>query len=79
MILLYFEGYAKDGGLYVCEFIPTISKNDLHSWKELEYPEIVKKILRLYISETELTDSDIEGSFSLFNSYFNASPIIFYI
>ncbi|EFX85833.1 hypothetical protein DAPPUDRAFT_313680 [Daphnia pulex] len=59
--VLFSPGYAKDGGLYVCDHIPTITKNEFHSWKDLKYPGIVQKILRLFTSEDELTDREIEG------------------
>jgi hypothetical protein len=45
----------------VCDHIPTITKNEFHTWKDLKYPGIVQKILRLFTSEDELTDREIEG------------------
>nr|CAH0099540.1 unnamed protein product [Daphnia galeata] len=59
--VLFSPGYAKDGGLYVCDHIPNIPKNELDSWKDLKYPAIVQKILRLFTTEDELTDKEIEG------------------
>lgn len=56
-------GYANDGGLYVCEQIPQVSKSELNLWKDMTYPCVVKKILRLFIGENELTDIEIEGAF----------------
>ncbi len=54
-------GYAKDGGLFVCDHIPTVGKNELYSWKDLKYPAVVGKLLRLYTTHDELTDTEIEG------------------
>ena len=56
-------GYANDGGLYVCEQVPQVSKSELNLWKDMTYPCVVKKILRLFIGENELTDIEIEGAF----------------
>lgn len=59
--VLFSPGYAKDGGLYVSDYIPQITEDQLNSWKDLKYPDVVRKILRLFTSEDELTENEIEG------------------
>ena len=54
-------GYADDGGLFVPMIIPRVSSSEVITWKNLSYPNIVNKILRLFISKTELSDSELEG------------------
>ena len=50
-------GYARDGGLYFPEEIPSLSKDEIEKLSELSYPELVKKIIPLFISEDELPQS----------------------
>lgn len=58
-----FSGYAADGGLLVPDVIPTLSPAILKEWRNLQltYPEVVTKIIRMYISTTELTDEDLNS------------------
>lgn len=67
------KGYSKDGGLYVPEEIPRISKEELIEWKSLSYRGIVEKVLRLYTSPSELTDEEIKGMGSCNTSVFLGS------
>jgi len=55
-----FAGYAKDGGLYFPESIPTLSKETLESWSKLGYPEIVKNVMSLFIGEEDILSDDLE-------------------
>ena len=71
-------GYARDGGLYVPESIPKISKDEIEEWSALSYPELVKKIMPLFISSDEIPVSDlhrlIDRSFKKFpGKLFNSS------
>ncbi|WP_299159211.1 threonine synthase [uncultured Tenacibaculum sp.] len=55
------DGFAVDGGLYVPETLPKISKEQLENWKGLSYVDLAFEILSLFIersiiSETELKD-----------------------
>ncbi|CAK9299041.1 unnamed protein product [Gordionus sp. m RMFG-2023] len=51
---ILFTGYAKDGGLYIPEYIPKITQEDLKIWKGYSYLEISFEILKYYISEDEI-------------------------
>jgi len=55
-----FSGYAKDGGLYFPERIPKLSKEDLEDLSKCSYIQIVKKILRLFIDESEIPAADMD-------------------
>ena len=54
-----FSGYAKDGGLYFPETVPQISLETLTSWKQMSYPDIVAKVMQMFISEDEISEQDL--------------------
>ena len=74
-----FSGYAKDGGLYFPETIPKIDLETLKTWKNLKYPEIVRKVMQMYIGEDEIPTEDLtrllENAFSKFKSLDEPIPI----
>jgi len=45
------DGFASDGGLYVPETIPKISKKQLEGWKNLNYVDLAYEILSLFINK----------------------------
>ena len=51
-------GLARDGGLYMPESWPTLSRHQLRALRRLTYPELTARILALFtepvISEAEL-------------------------
>ena len=53
------KGYAPDGGLYFPERIPKLEAGQLESWKSLSYPDIVKKIMKMFISQDEIPVEDL--------------------
>jgi len=68
-----FAGYAADGGLFVPESIPKIDKETLKEWKALKltYPEVVRKIFRLYVSRNEVSDDELyEATTNAFNTFY---------
>lgn len=56
-----FSGYTSDGGLFVPESIPTVSLSTLQEWSRagLSYPEVVFRIMRLFISNNDIPDSEL--------------------
>jgi len=54
-----FSGYAKDGGLYFPERIPKLSTSELEEWSRLTYPQIVKKVMEVFIGEEDLPRQDL--------------------
>ena len=55
------SGFAADGGLFLPEDLPVLTKQEWRALAPLSYPQLVKKFLRLFISDDELSDNDIEG------------------
>lgn len=66
----FLEGLAPDGGLYVPQQIPVISKEKLDFWGTLNFQELAFEVLRLFI-DGEIPDNDlqeiIQNSFSTFD------------
>ena len=66
------DGFASDGGLYVPDRVPKVSKEHLLSWKGLTYQDLAFEILSLYIDTSIIDQSDlkkiIHDSFSAFDS-----------
>lgn len=64
-------GLAKDGGLFVPENIPAFSKEEISSWKNLDYKELAEKIISPFI-DGEIDENDlktlINKSYSTFDS-----------
>lgn len=55
-------GHAPDGGLYVPEQIPKISGSQLKSWAGLNYSQLAEKVIRLFISEDEVSSVELTGN-----------------
>jgi threonine synthase len=54
------SGYAPDGGLFVPESLPTISKENLQNWSQLSFPTLVERVLRLFVSSEEISDQHLQ-------------------
>jgi len=50
------EGLAHDGGLYVPEEIPCVSREELAEWRDLPYPALALRILQKYIDDIPACD-----------------------
>ena len=57
------SGFAPDGGLFVPDSLPRFSLEDLRSWANLTYPQLIEKFTRLFISQDEIADQEIPGKF----------------
>ena len=57
---LLFEGYAKDGGLYLPERIPELSPEERSIWSKLTYPELSVEILSKFVSSDEIPKEDLK-------------------
>lgn len=55
------SGYAADGGLFLPEDPPVVTKGEWKSFASLSYPQLVKKMLRIFISPEELSNAELEG------------------
>ncbi|XP_068220367.1 threonine synthase-like 2 [Palaemon carinicauda] len=52
-----FSGYAKDGGLYMPEFLPNLSHKEMEQWSKYSYPDLVFAVARKFIDEEEIPSS----------------------
>ena len=55
------SSYAPDGGLYVPETVPQVSRERLRSWAGLSYQELMPEILSLFVSQDELSRAEMQG------------------
>ena len=55
------SGYASDGGLFMPECTPIVDLSTLQSWVGLGYTDLAKKLVRLFIDETEISTVELEG------------------
>lgn len=66
------KGLAKDGGLFIPSYIPTITSEDLEKWSKLSFNELAYEIMSLYISEEDIPAESlkeiIKRSYSTFRS-----------
>ena len=49
-------GLAEDGGLYVPKEVPTFSKEEIESWRDLPYAELAHKVIYPFVEGS--VDSD---------------------
>jgi threonine synthase len=56
------SGYAADGGLYVprSSTLPPITGAMLQAWQQLSYPDLMQRVVRLFISTDEVTKAELE-------------------
>ncbi|SCU87919.1 LAMI_0D08020g1_1 [Lachancea mirantina] len=66
------QGLATDGGLFIPSEIPTIDQKIIERWSKLSFQDLAFEIMKLYISDKEIPDSDlkelIKRSYSTFRS-----------
>lgn len=55
------SGFAPDGGLFVPDSLPRFSTDDLKSWANLTYLQLIEKFTRFFILRNEVTDQEIVG------------------
>ena len=54
-----FSGFLSDGGIVMPETIPNVSTEQLRSWRKLTYPELAKKIIPMFVDETEIPGHEL--------------------
>lgn len=54
------DGFAADGGLYVPEVLPKITKEQLSTWKGLSYVELAFEVLSLFIDHAILSEGELK-------------------
>ena len=50
LLLLLGSAYAVDGGMYVPEYLPCITKDELQSWQAHTFPQVCAEIVRNTLS-----------------------------
>ena len=53
-------GLAPDGGLYIPETIPQVTREQLQAWKNLSYAELAFEVIRLYVADA-MPEEDLRG------------------
>jgi threonine synthase len=72
------SGFAPDGGLFVPDSLPSFSLEDLKSWANLTYPQLIEKFTRFFISQNEIADQEIPGKFLACSHVLIMSPVAIY-
>ena len=70
------DGFACDGGLYVPERIPKVSKEQLEAWKNLSYVDLAFEILSLYIKRSILSENELKNILKVAYKDFEKDEII---
>ena len=70
------DGFAVDGGLYVPEFLPKISKEQLEKWRYLGYVDLAFEILSLFIDRSILTKKELKEILNTAYAPFEKKEII---
>ena len=53
-------GLASDGGLYLPEQYPNLSKQDLDDLRDLGYADLAYQIMREYIGDQDIPHADLK-------------------
>lgn len=70
------DGFAVDGGLYVPETLPKITKEQLKSWKGLNYVELAFEILSLFIDRSIISEDELKNILQTAYAPFEKKEII---
>lgn len=73
-------GYAPDGGLFVPQELPAVSVDTFKEWATLNYPALAERVLRLFVSESEVSRAELNSictsAFVGFENPAHAVPIV---
>lgn len=69
-----FSGYAPDGGLFMPEELPQLSRETLRQWSALSYPSLVKELCALFIGPELIPRDDLNGEHHCPTSTFAPLP-----
>ncbi len=53
------QGFAADGGLFVPDRIPSLTRDQLQEWSSLSYPDLVFELLSLFIEDEIIPANDL--------------------
>ncbi|EXJ55651.1 threonine synthase [Cladophialophora yegresii CBS 114405] len=54
------KGLASDGGLFHPHAVPNVRSQYLN-WKDLSFPDLAHRVMRLYIDESEISDPELKS------------------
>ena len=54
------KGLAHDRGLFIPDSIPTVTKEELESWRSLSYPELAVEVIAKFVCEDEVPRKKLE-------------------
>ena len=48
------QGLARDRGLFVPDEIPSVSKDELESWRSLSYPDLAVQVISKFVKDDQV-------------------------
>jgi len=54
------QGLAHDRGLFVPDTIPSVSKDELESWRSLSFPKVAIEVIKKFVSEDDVPHNILE-------------------
>ncbi len=54
------SGLAHDRGLFVPDSFPTVSKEELESWRSLSYPDLAVNVIGKFVEEDQVPRKKLE-------------------
>lgn len=72
-------GLAHDGGLFVPDTMPSVTKDELESWRGLSFPDLAVNVISKFVKEdqvpTEILEDIIKRSCAAFRSE-EVTPVV---
>jgi threonine synthase len=56
-----FRGLAEDGGMFMPQTIPSVTRDMLLAWRDLSFPDLAAEVLSLFISEAEIPRAELSS------------------
>jgi threonine synthase len=70
------SGFASDGGLFVPESVPQITRQHLHEWRHHTFSLLATEVASLFIDDSEVPKSDLKHIMNDAFSSFSTSDIV---
>lgn len=48
------QGLARDRGLFVPDMIPSVTKDELMSWRSLTFPDLAVQVIRKFVQDDQV-------------------------
>lgn len=56
-----FRGLAEDGGMFMPQSIPVVTRDTLLGWRDLSFPDLAVEVLSLFVSDAEIPRVDLSS------------------